>query len=236
MTPHTKRKLIHYWARHIRPIGILVLVFTCFRSSLVDWNDVPSGSMEPTIFIGDRIFVNKLAYGLKFPFTTWHLAKWGGPARGEVVVFYSPLDGTRLVKRVIGLPGDRIEARDGFLKITDSSGKVVPIGYAAATPNTGEVPAEMLRLPIRYFTETVDGHAHTMALNDARPNARSGVWEVPADHYFMMGDNRDNSNDSRFIGVVPRTQILGRSSRVIFSLDFDDWYLPRKDRFFHGLP
>ena len=81
MTPHTKRKIIHYWRRHVRPILVLVLVFTSFRSTFADWNDVPTGSMKPTIFEGDRIFVNKLAYGLKFPYTTWHLARWSGPRR-----------------------------------------------------------------------------------------------------------------------------------------------------------
>ena len=100
MTPHTKRKIIHYWRRQVRPILVLVLVFTSFRSTFADWNDVPTGSMKPTIFEGDRIFVNKLAYGLKFPYTTWHLAHWSAPKAGEIVIFYSPDDGIRLVKTV----------------------------------------------------------------------------------------------------------------------------------------
>src|SRR5258706_4499556 len=101
MTPHAKRKLIHYWRRQIRPILVLILVFTAFRSTVADWNDVPSGSMHPTIFTGDRIFVNKLAYGLKVPFTTLHLPTWSGPQPGEIAVFYSPATGIRLVKRVV---------------------------------------------------------------------------------------------------------------------------------------
>src|SRR5215471_13813048 len=104
-----------YWRREIRPLVLLALVVCSIRSSLADWNDVPTGSMKPTILEGDRVYVNKLAYDLKVPFTTWHLAEWGNPQRGDIVVFYSPYDGKRLVKRVIGLPGDSIELRNDNL-------------------------------------------------------------------------------------------------------------------------
>src|SRR5471032_1761970 len=97
-------------------IIFLVIMFS-FRSAIADWNDVPSGSMLPTILIGDRILVDKLAYDLKFPFTTVHLSTWGAPKRGDIVVFYSPADGVRLVKRVIGLPGDQISMQDNQLTI-----------------------------------------------------------------------------------------------------------------------
>jgi signal peptidase I len=80
----------HWWRQEIRPLLILALVLFSIRSSLADWNVVPSGSMQPTILVGDRIFVNKLAYDLKVPFTTWHLAQWSNPQRGDIVVFYSP--------------------------------------------------------------------------------------------------------------------------------------------------
>src|SRR5512137_2414693 len=94
-----------YWRREIRPLVVIGLVICSIRSSLADWNDVPTGSMKPTIVEGDRVFVNKLAYDLKVPFTTWHLAEWASPQRGDIAVFYSPHDGKRLVKRVAGLPG-----------------------------------------------------------------------------------------------------------------------------------
>ena len=100
-----------WWRREIRPLLILALVLCSLRSSLADWNDVPSGSMQPTILVGDRIFVNKLAYDLKVPFTTWHLAEWANPKLGVSVVFYSPRESARLVKRVVGLPGDTVELR-----------------------------------------------------------------------------------------------------------------------------
>src|SRR4026208_2347671 len=104
-----------WWKREIRPLLILALILFSIRSSLADWNVVPSGSMQPTILEGDRVFVNKLAYDLKVPFTTWHVAEWSNPKRGDMVFFYSPYDGHRLVKRVIGLPGDTLELRNEIL-------------------------------------------------------------------------------------------------------------------------
>jgi signal peptidase I len=241
MTPHTRRKIIHYWRRQIRPILILILVFTSFRSTVADWNDVPTGSMKPTIFEGDRIFVNKLAYGLKVPFTTWHLAHWSGPKRGEIVVFYSPEDGIRLVKRVIGVPGDHIVIRDGHLTINGQ-----PLSYTDFTPaDLSNIPKDQQR-QYRFQMEAIGDHTHVVALKINPPISPDldGVYDVPADHYFMMGDNRYNSKDSRFfrdptgqkVPFVPRDQVLGRANRVIFSLDYDDAYLPRKSRFFKGLP
>src|SRR2546421_4270871 len=103
------------WKKEIQPLVILALVLFSVRSSLADWNDVPTGSMKPTILEGDRVFINKLAYDLKVPFTTRHIAQWSDPKRGQIVVFYSPHDEKRLVKRVIGLPGDSIELRNNTL-------------------------------------------------------------------------------------------------------------------------
>ncbi len=252
MTPHAKRKLIHYWRRQIRPILVLILVFTAFRSTVADWNDVPSGSMHPTIFTGDRIFVNKLAYGLKVPFTTLHLATWSGPQPGEIAVFYSPATGIRLVKRVVAIPGQTIEVHDDRLTI---DGK--PLTYTAAAQDF-PVTKDLERYHI-FATEMLGDHPHIVTFDMRRsgPNLREGGPAIPSgglklrkkgedlgdgrgpapdDEYFMMGDNRDNSGDSRLFGPVPRNQILGRANRIIFSLDYDDYYIPRKDRFFHALP
>jgi len=132
----TVRARAHYWWQtEIRPLLIIALVVFAVRSSLADWNDVPTGSMKPTILEGDRVFVNKLAYDLKVPFTTFHLAEWGNPQRGDVVVFYSPHDGTRLVKRVIGLPGDTVEIRAGQVLV---NGIVLREPYASG-PTAGNV-------------------------------------------------------------------------------------------------
>ena len=112
-----KRDLAWFWREWVRPMLVMGFVLGSFRSAVADWNDVPTGSMKPTILEGDRVFVNKLAYDLKVPFTSWRLARWSEPQRGQIVVFFSPHDERRLVKRVIGLPGDRIEMRNRLLYV-----------------------------------------------------------------------------------------------------------------------
>src|SRR5580698_3599272 len=121
---NTPSRAMQIW-RQFRSFAFIFVILFAVRSSIADWNIVPSGSMIPTILEGDRIFVNKLAYDLKVPFTTWHLATWSNPQRGDIVVFYSPHDGTRLVKRVVGLPGDTVELRNEQLVINGS-----PVDYA----------------------------------------------------------------------------------------------------------
>ncbi|HKB79074.1 MAG TPA: signal peptidase I, partial [Thermoanaerobaculia bacterium] len=112
----------------IRVFLLMLLVVTSLRSALADWNDVPTGSMKPTIEEGDRVVVNKLAYDLKIPFTTIELWKWGNPRRGDIVVLFSPVDGIRLVKRVVGIPGDRVEMRENQLFINGLAAKWREIG------------------------------------------------------------------------------------------------------------
>src|SRR6267142_3827207 len=126
------------WRKEVRPLLILAIVLFSVRSSLADWNDVPTGSMRPTILEGDRVFVNKVAYDLKVPFTTWHIAEWSNPRRGDIVVFYSPYDGQRLVKRVIGLPVDTIELRNNVLVLNGQPVEYKPI----AEELLRDVPAE----------------------------------------------------------------------------------------------
>src|SRR5580693_8030472 len=103
------------WWKQLRGIVFIIVLFAAFRSAVADWNDVPTGSMIPTILEGDRIFVNKLAYDLKVPFTTAHLLTWSDPKRSDVVILFSPADGERLVKRVVAVPGDTIELRNNIL-------------------------------------------------------------------------------------------------------------------------
>jgi signal peptidase I len=212
-----------FW-REWRGFLIFLIVMFSFRSAIADWNDVPSGSMLPTILIGDRILVDKLAYDLKLPFTTVHMTTWGQPKRGDIVVFYSPADGVRLVKRVIGIPGDRVSMTNNHLVIND-----VPVQYEArgeANPDPKDAGLQELKV------EQLDGRPHLMLVTPQRPAMRSfPSVEVPAGEFLMMGDNRDNSNDWRYIGFVPRSEILGRASRVVFSLDPDHWYAPRSGRF-----
>jgi signal peptidase I len=175
--------------------------------------------------------VNKLAYGLKVPFTTWHLMRWDTPERGEVVVFNSP-DGVRLVKRVIGLPGDVIELRDGRLFINGQGTE-----YRPSDASFKSVLSEEERNAFSLKMEVLGDHPHPVMQHQASWGNYRGM-RVADGHYFMMGDNRDNSKDSRYpeVGVVPLSQILGRSSRVAMSFDYERWYVPRWERFFKPLP
>ena len=128
--------LITFW-REWRGFLIFLLVMFSFRSAIADWNDVPSGSMLPTILIGDRILVDKLAYDLKLPFTTVRVSTWGQPRRGDIVVFYSPADGVRLVKRVIGVPGDHIGMINDRLVINGSGCAMKSAASPAPTATAG---------------------------------------------------------------------------------------------------
>jgi signal peptidase I len=215
-----------WWKKEIRPILILALILFSIRSSLADWNSVPSGSMQPTILVGDRVLVNKLAYDLKVPFTTWHIAEWSNPQRGDIAVFFSPKDGTRMVKRVIGLPGDTIELRNEQLFINDH-----PVDYTTLEPAVSQQLADSERAHGIFATEQLPLHPHAvMAINGVPAMRTFGPVRVSADHYFMMGDNRDNSFDSRYFGTVARRQIVGRTSSVVLSLNKSNYCLPRWSR------
>src|SRR5205823_7902682 len=110
-----KKAAVYLWREWIRPAGMIAAIVFPLKSAIADWNWVPTGSMKPTILEGDLVFVNKLAYDLKVPFTLWRIGQWGDPARDDIVVFFSPKDGTRLVKRLIAGPGDTIEMRNNIL-------------------------------------------------------------------------------------------------------------------------
>lgn len=211
---------------------IAILIATSIKSAIADWNTVPTGSMKPTIVEGDRIFVNKLAYDLKVPYTTIHIAEWGDPRRGEVVVFYSPEDGRRLVKRVIGLPGDKISMIDSRLYI---NGEILEYEHA-----NGE-KIEKYLIDDRYvknsFIENLTGTKHpVMFIPHSDDYSSYGPVTVPEGKYFMMGDNRYNSRDSRYFGFVARKNIVGRATAIVISLDINNMYKPRFKRFFTSLP
>lgn len=227
-----KSKLVTFWRQTAKPLLTVVIVVTAVRSAIADWNDVPTGSMKPTIVEGDRVFVNKLAYDLKVPYTTWHLAQWSNPKRGDVVVFYSPKDGTRLVKRVVGLPGDRIELLNDHLLV---NGQTAVYG-ALPKEIIDAIPA--LEQPTHEFaTEKIgDNQPHPVMVTPSLPAMRTfGPGIVPENHYFMMGDNRDNSFDSRYFGPVSRDRIIGEATTVVISLNRDRYYAPRWHRFFSSL-
>lgn len=212
--------------QELRVFIVMILVVSSLRSALADWNDVPTGSMKPTIEVGDRVVVNKLAYDLKVPFTTIELVKWGDPQRGDIVVLFSPTDGTRLVKRVVAVPGDRVAMQDNQLVLNGKAAQWSPM-----------VPEEDQEQGLTLVTnETLPGRRHKMMITPHVPAVRSfGPVTVPPGQYFVMGDNRDNSNDSRFIGFISRQSIVGRATAVAFSLDRSHYFTPRFDRFFKRL-
>jgi signal peptidase I len=217
-----KKKILN----EIRIFALMILIVSSLRSALADWNDVPTGSMKPTIQEGDRVVVNKLAYDLKVPFTTIPIFKWGDPKRGDIVVLFSPVDGTRLVKRVVAVPGDQVELRENQLFINGQLAEQHPIAV--------EELADYGKAYV--MAENLLGHEHQMMVTPEIPAVRSwGPETVPAGKYFVLGDNRDNSNDSRFIGTIERRRIVGEAVAVAFSLDRSNWFAPRFDRFFEGL-
>jgi signal peptidase I len=214
-------------------LTVLVIVFVVIpvKSSLADWNWVPTGSMNPTILEGDLIFVDKMAYDLRVPLTLHRLAEWSAPERGDIVVCLSPADGVRLVKRVIALPGDTLEMRNNVLLLNGS-----PLMYRAADQDYAEELPDRLAQNCVCALEQLDQMTHPVLSIPSIQAMRSfGPVTVSDGHYFVMGDNRDLSRDSRFFGLVPRRSILGKAKGVILSFDITDKYQPRLGRFFSHL-
>ncbi len=214
----SRRALAREWARALL---LALLIVAPFRSAVADWNDVPTGSMRPTIEVGDRIVVDKRAYGLRVPFTTIRITEGSAPERGDVVVLLSPVDGTRLVKRVAAVPGDLVELRAGRLWIDGE-----PAAYEALG-----LDAEGARV----LLESVEGREHRVRYERGGAALRDlGPLRIPPDRFLVLGDNRDASADSRVFGLVERDAILGRAVAVAFSLDLDAWRV-RWDRWFEPL-
>lgn len=188
--------------------------------------------MNPKIIEGDVVWVNKLAYGLRLPLTTLHLAQWADPQRGDIVVVLSPADGTRLVKRVVGIPGDTVEMHDNQLILNGQ-----PVTYSQATRTYTSSIAGKLREHAFFAEEDLAGISHpVMGLSDRfSPYRTFESVAVPSHRYFLMGDSRDNSLDSRDYGVASREAVLGRAEGVLVSLDINDSWLPRWERFFTRL-
>lgn len=205
-----------------RGLVLFVVLMSVFRSVVADWNTVPTGSMKPSIIEGDRILVNKMAYDLRVPFSHISLFETGEPQRGDIIIFDSEKAGLRLVKRVIGLPGDRVGMHDNRLYLNGSW-----LAYQSRQQGLlGSVVQEELR-----------EHPHPIQLQwNASELADFGPVTVPEGHYLVLGDNRDNSADSRVYGFVPREEIVGRSEKVVISLNYDNYYLPRGDRVWEALP
>lgn len=214
------------WLKQNRGFILFIICFGLFRTAVADWNPVPTGSMRPTLLEGDMVLVNRLAYDLKLPLTDIVLARLGEPQRGDVITFSSPKDGIRLIKRLIALPGDKVEMRNEVLFINGQAARYdEPEMLMEAMENDITIPA--LRL-----TETLGQIRHRVQfLQGVRARNNFGPIVVPADMYLALGDNRDNSGDSRYFGFVPRNLLIGHAHHILVSADIKSNWAPRFDRF-----
>ena len=203
--------LVEY-SRSFFPVLLFVLVI---RSFIFEPFRIPSGSMMPTLLQGDFIFVQKFAYGLRLPVTESKIIETGSPERGDVVVFRLPSDPSiNYIKRVIGLPGDKVVYESQRLTI---NGETVDLKQDANAS---------LEAPI--FVEDLDGRVHDILVTNPQFSTRDGTYNVPEGHYFVMGDNRDRSRDSRFIGAIPEEFLVGEAVRIW--MHFVPWNIPAWDR------
>lgn len=197
------------YSRSFFPVLLFVLII---RSFIFEPFRIPSGSMMPTLLQGDYIFVKKYSYGLRWPVIEQKFLEVGEPSRGDVVVFRLPSDpNINYIKRVVGLPGDTIVYQNHLVTI---NGKPMPLSETERDQQQGDG---------LIFVEQLDQREHRIRIS--RPNDQSSerVYEVPEGHYFMMGDNRDNSQDSRYIGPIPETHLVGEAVRIWMHMDGIEW-------------
>jgi signal peptidase I len=210
------------WLIDNRGFLVFLLCLGFFRTAVADWNPIPSGSMRPTLLEGDVVLVNRLAYDFKLPLSDVRLVALGEPRRGDVVTFSSPADGERLIKRIVGVPGDVVELRNEVLLVNGAAAEYLNPSAVLEPIGLGSVAAGVRT------TERIAGSERTVQLLPDVPARRSfGPIVVPADSYFVLGDNRDNSADSRYIGVVPRQRLIGRAHHILVSADIKGDWLPR---------
>lgn len=220
-----------FWVTWGAELFVVLALVLGGRVALADWPNVPTGSMEPTLRVGDYLLVNKLAYGPRLPFTNTAL-ELGQPQRGDVVVFRYPPDVSQLyVKRLVGMPGDLVAYKDGVVSINGEPFQAVPAD--------GSILIKPEDRGQHFVREQLAGHAHTVKLNGSHPGAgvpplalaqmpdachvaTASTWRctVPAGHYLMLGDNRDNSADSRMWGFLDHREVYGKAVRVL--VNFSD--------------
>ncbi|MBF0283465.1 MAG: signal peptidase I [Magnetococcales bacterium] len=212
-----------YYDAVVVAVGIALVI----RTFLFEPFKIPSGSMIPTLLVGDYLFVQKYSYGFRVPYTTHRILMGEGPQRGDVAVFKYPEDpGKDYIKRIIGLPGDRILYVNKQLFINDQ-----PVSYAPQGDFTYYNERDN-KLEGQRFTEELPGKSHDMLIQSTPFAYPAGRFEytVPPEHYFAMGDNRDNSNDSRIWGPVPAWRLVGRATMLFWSYDHHEASLMGKIR------
>jgi signal peptidase I len=200
--------LVEY-SRSFFPVLLIVLVI---RSFVFEPFRIPSGSMMPTLLQGDYIFVKKFEYGLRLPVLETKILETGQPERGDVAVFRLPSEpNVNYIKRVVGLPGDTIEYLNHRLTV---NGELVPLERNDDEPVEGVMPR---------FDEVLGEREHAILISDPGNSMRDGVYRVPEGHYFMLGDNRDNSRDSRYLGAIPESHLVGEAVRIWMHMDGLEW-------------
>jgi len=211
-TEHAQRDIL-------KAIFYCLLVVVFIRSFIVEPFRIPSSSMVPTLRIGDHIFVSKFSYGLSIPFTKFEFLSFSKPKRGDVVVFLWPRDESlHYVKRIVGLPGDKVEIKDKNIWINDKAVVKESLFAEQVKDNISDQQND----DGQYFVEKLDNNPHLIR---HLPNSTFGhetrnlLEVVPPNHYFVMGDNRDDSSDSRSWGFVPKQNIKGKAQLIWLSLD-----------------
>ncbi|MCJ8312330.1 MAG: signal peptidase I [Pseudomonadales bacterium] len=199
------------------------------RSSIVDWNAVPTASMKPTIIEGDRVIVDKLAYDVRVPFIKWSMIKLADPDRGDIVVINSGKANKRLIKRILAVPGDRIALFDNEVIVNDKK-----LDYQKIATLHDKFGSFFERIETIKTSSGIEvSYLIRVYVNqkNVSPLKNMDVITIPDGYYFVMGDNRHKSDDSRLnLKLVPRNEITGKASSIAFSLDYANYYLPRKLR------
>lgn len=209
-----------------RSLGLTVMAVLIFRAFVAEAYMIPSGSMEPTLKQGDRLVVNKLAYGLRLPFTTIKLIRGQKPRPGQIVIFAHPRQPeTTLIKRVVATGGDTVAVRDN----------VVVVNGQPVSRRQHPGPCSVEQRPCQAFEERLGDVRHTVVQHADILPRDFGPFEVPADHIFVMGDNRDNSSDSRFWGAVPYSHLQGRAVLIYWSRGNEGLRVNRMFRLVHRL-
>jgi signal peptidase I len=218
-----KEKII----KEAKSITLIIIAVLAFRSVLFEPFKIPSGSMIPTLLIGDFILVNKFSYGFKVPFSDWfsdpiYIFGKEQPKRGDVIVFKYPKDTSlNYIKRVIGLPGDTIEVIDKIVYINNEPLNSEVMKNEDSNPIMEDMDEKFKQYNFKFFNATTGEHKHTVQIDeDNFYNANYARITVPENHFFVMGDNRDFSADSRAWGFVPFTHVKGKAILIWFSFSF----------------